>query len=180
MRKWWETQSWFLKHLLNHSSCGTKAWYPEFLTVLRRGSQVILRINCSVQSYFSSLNHLCLSLLFFLYSVLTLFICSHPLLERGLKSIVPLGRQLSLSFVSLSLWFQHKQKTVSVDGNGSDKQQGTYQIKASSRGLIKPKTHLVNQVVSDVEHPLKTHSWGERGSTHVRGLPPHYHPILHG
>lgn len=47
-----------------------------------------------------------------------------------------------------------------MDSDGSAKQQGTYQIKESTGGLIKPKTHLVNQVVIDVEHPLKTHSWG--------------------
>lgn len=51
-----------------------------------------------------------------------------------------------------------------MDSDGSAEQRGTYQIKASTGGLIKPKTHLVNQVVSDVEHPLKTHSCaqGER------------------
>lgn len=55
MRKWWETQSWFLKHLLNHSSCKTKAWSGRN-AVLRWGSQVTLGINCSVQRYFSCLN----------------------------------------------------------------------------------------------------------------------------
>lgn len=55
-----------------------------------------------------------------------------------------------------------------MDSDGSAKQQGTYQIKASTGGFTKPKTHLVNQVVSDVEHPLKTHSCAQRyTSTHV-------------
>lgn len=162
MRKWWETQSWFLKHLLNRSSCGTKAWYPEFRPCLEEAAKFFLGINCSVRSYFSCSNHLCLSLLFFLYLVLTLFICSHHFLERGLQLIVPLGGQLSLSFVSLPLWFQHKQKTGRLDRDGSAKQQGPHQIKESNGGLIKPKTHLVNQVGSDVEHPLNTHSCAQR------------------
>lgn len=132
---------------------------PWIFTPLRRGSQVILRINCSVWSCFRCLNHLCPSLLFFIYLVLMLFICSQRVFfESGLKLIAPLGWLLSLSFVSLSLWFLHKQKAVGVDSDVSAKQQGTYQIKESSSGLIKPKTHLVNLVVIDVDHLLKKHS----------------------
>ena len=51
-----------------------------------------------------------------------------------------------------------------MDSDGSAEQRGTYQIKASTGGLIKTQNTLVNQVVSDVGHPLKTHlcARGER------------------
>lgn len=71
-------------------------------------------------------------------SVLVLFICSHEFRERGLKLIVPLCRQLSLSFVSLSLWYCRLLKTATDDTDGSVKQQGTSQTEASSRGLLIP------------------------------------------
>lgn len=59
-----------------------------------------------------------------------------------------------------------------MDSDCSAKQRGTYQIKESTRKtFIKPPKHtLVNQAVSDVEHPLKTHSCAHGYSAHVRSL----------
>lgn len=102
--------------------------------------------------------------LFFLDLFFMLFICFHHFLGRGLKVIVPLGRQLSVSFVSLSPWFQHKQKTVGVDSDGSARQQGTGHIKENTKRAHKTQNTL-GKLGWDVQHLLNT----------VNSCP-HYHP----
>ncbi len=130
---------------------------PWNFTVLRRGSQVFLRINCSVWSCVSCLNHHCLSLLFSIYLVLMLFIRSHHFSWERIKVNYSFGSVAFSLICPLSLWFLHKQKTVVADSDVPAKQQGTYQIKESAIGLVKPKTHSVSQVAIDVELPLKQH-----------------------
>lgn len=86
-----------------------------------------------------------------------LFICFHHFLERGLKLIVPLGQQLCVSLLRLSDFSTNKRQSVWTVIARSDSRE-PIRLKRAPKGLVKPKTHLVNWVVSDIEHPLNKDS----------------------